>query len=329
VVRGRRFPRVAACVRAGIDSLAGSPAFRDLLGGLLARRGFVLAPTGPDRWPPYVFETCRVLDGDETAAVAAAAAVECAVAAIDVVDDLIDDEWTSSCAQDRLRALNASVALALLTQRFAAQVAERLGPERSLLIQAVLSEGAVGSCAGQDLDLVLETSVDVSEELALEATRRKSGSLVAMACQVGAALATDDSRILDLVGTFGRHLGVCAQLLNDLAGVDIGETETTSDLRRRKKTLPVAFLLRCARQEGLTAVLDWSRGTGPCGPYADQHIATLIHDLGGLHYTWTVADAHHREARALLGELAEVASRQEVFALERLLPSARARPARQ
>ena len=328
MARGRRFPRVAACVHAAIDSLAGSPTFRDLLGRLLARRGFVRAPTGPDRWPPYVFETCRALDGDEAAAVAAAAAVECAVAAIDVVDDLIDDEWTS-CAQDRPRALNASVALAFLAQHCAAQVAGALGPERALLIQAILSEGTVGSCAGQDLDVVLETTADVSEERALEATWRKSGSLVAMACQVGAALATDESRVLDLAGTFGRHVGVCAQLLNDLAGVDIGETETTSDLRRRKKTLPVAYLLRCARQEGLTPVLDWSRSTGPSGLHADEHIATLIHDLGGLHYTWTVADAHRREARALLGELAEVASRQEVLALQRLLPSARARPARQ
>ncbi len=74
-------------------------------------------------------------------------------------------------------------------------------------------------------------------------TRRKAGSLAAMACQVGAAVAVDDPAILELVGDFGRHVGVVAQLLNDLAGVDPDSASRGSDLRRGKKTLPIAYAL--------------------------------------------------------------------------------------
>ena len=75
-----------------MERAPGTPAFRALLAHLMARPGRALAPGGRAEWPALVCEPCRVLGGDARAAQRAATAVEFAVAAIDVADDLVDDE---------------------------------------------------------------------------------------------------------------------------------------------------------------------------------------------------------------------------------------------
>jgi geranylgeranyl diphosphate synthase type I len=160
-------------------------------------------------------------------------------------------------------------------------------------------------------------------------TRRKSGSLLAMACEVGAALASDDQQTLETFRSFGTHLGVVAQLLNDLVGVDPSLTaeERGTDLRRRKKSLPVAYALRCAREEAILPVLEWyARPAGDAGrPGEEERVVQVMSDLGALHYAWVVADAHRREALADLRRLEALIGPRGVKRLRRLVPATPAR----
>lgn len=318
------YPEVVARVRDAIDQAADVHAFRDTLRALLARPGRVLGPASAAKWPAFVLETCLALDGDLLAAASAAAAVEFAVAAIDVADDLIDDEWAHETI-DAARALNAALALGFLAQRCAGQVATRLGAERACRVTDLIGAGGAASCAGQDLDLALETRSMVSEDLAHEMTRRKSGALGAMACQVGAAIATDNPAILELVGVFGGHVGIVAQLLNDLAGIDVERGARGSDLRRRKKTLPVVYALRCAQEEGLSPLLAWYEAGVPADALDEERVVGLFRELGAVDYTWVVADAHRREALRALRGLVRATGRPEVRALRRLIPVTSAR----
>lgn len=221
--------------------------------------------------------------------------------------------------------MNASLALTALAQCCAWELAGRIGSGRASRIGSLLAQGSLASCAGQDLDLVLEAVADVSEEAAHEATWRKSGSLFALACRVGAAVAVDDEALIEGLGTFGSHAGVVAQLLNDLAGVDPGSAERGSDLRRRKKTLPVAFALRCAREENLPVVLAWYEGAAAPSSEGEVQLAAMLRDLGALHYTWVVADAHRRAALAALEALVQETERLALRRLRRVVPSVRAR----
>ncbi len=309
-----------------LDRLSGVDQLSDVLRALLAQTGFALAPAGRDRWAPYVFETADALGWHVGRPVAqATAAVECTVAAIDVVDDLIDDEWDDPRIS-RSRATNASLALAFVAQWCALDLVTTIADGRVQTIQTLLNSGALSSCAGQDVDLLLESAPDVDPEAALHATIRKSGSLGAMACQVGAAICADDPLLLQLIGIYGRHLGTCAQLLNDPAGVDIAQVATAkSDLRRRKKTVPIAYLLECARRDHISWVLDWYAAPPGSMPEDELRVATLVHDLGGLQYTWVLADSYHREARIALDTLVQHTKRPKVDRLKRLLPSVRAR----
>ena len=313
------YPQVAARVRDTIAQSSDQAASREILGRLMARPGRMLAPEGRAKWPAFVLDTCQALGGDPGEAIGAAAAVEFVAAVADIVDDLVDDEWDEAVIPWG-RALNTGVALPWLAQRCVDDSAGRLGAERARHIGALVARGYLAACAGEDLDLLLEDTPVVSEELAHEMTQRKAGSLVAMACQVGAAIVTDQPDVLDAVGRFGGHVGVVAQLLNDLAGVDPGTPARGSDIRRRKKTLPIAYALRCAREEALTPALAVAEATED-----EERIARAVRDLGGLHYTWVVADTHRREALAVVETLVQLTGREAVRGLRRLVPAVRSR----
>ncbi len=316
--------RVAAQVRAVIHRSYDTPVFRDQLLHLMARPGRILAPDGSSEWSKLVLTTARLLGGDRRSAVISAAAIEFIAATVHFIDDLVDDEWDEEAGNPG-RGLNASLALNWLAHRCLDDLTDRVGLARARLIGNVMTQGMLAACAGEDLDLVLETTACASEDLAHEMTCRKSGSLIAMACQVGAAVATEDPDVLDLVGAFGNHVGVVAQLLNDLAGISSDAAQRGNDLRRNKKTLPISYALRCAEEEGIVDILSWYHEGGARSGEDEERVAALVRKLGAVHYTSVVADSHRREALATLQRLVQVTGKEQLYQLRCLVPVIRRR----
>lgn len=310
---------VAGYIRNMIDSAADSTMFRALLIQVMSRPGRVLSRETPAKWPAFVLDTAEALGGDPEVAVIAAGLVEFTIAATDIVDDLVDDEWDGPASPER--ALNASLALSYMAQHCLSDLAARLGAERALVIGKLVAGGVLAACAGEDLDLVLETVNDVTEEVAYEMTRRKSGSLVAMACQTGSAVATTDREIIEGVGILGAHIGVIFQLLNDVAGISPSADRRASDLRRRKKTLPVAYALRCATDEGHHIVRDWYRPDAAVNDRDEMLLAETIRDLGALHLTLVVANVEKRQAEAVIQNLVARTKNHAILRLRHLIPA--------
>lgn len=315
-------PEIADLVRASLDELVPSGPFRELLDRILERPGRVLAPGGGARWPLFVLGSARAFGGAERAARGAAATLELMIATTDVIDDLVDGDWDPAVARPE-RATVATLALGWLAQHAVGRLAAEVGAERALLMGRILARGIVAACVGEDLDIGFEDVGALSEDDAHEMTLLKSGSLVGMACELGAAVATDDPDILEAVRAFGARVGIIIQLQNDLAGVDPVNVGRSGDLVRKKKTLPVAYALRCAREEGIASVLDWYEGRVTPTPEGEAHLARAVRELGGDQFTWVVADAHRHEALALLESLTCSTGRPEVASLSRLVPSLR------
>ncbi len=75
----------------------------------------------------------------------------------------------------------------------------------------------------------------------------KTGALLACAVSIGAVLGGADDRTADKLEEYGYHLGLAFQAVDDLLGI-WGDPEATgkqtwSDLRQRKKSLPVVAAL--------------------------------------------------------------------------------------
>lgn len=315
---------VACCIREVLAETARNPGLQELLTGLLTLPGRALAREGQAKWLRFVAEPCEVLGGSLTAVPYAAAAIEFVIAAADVVDDIADGDWDSRRSSVGC-GVNASLALSHLAQRALDRLTCTCLPHRLAGVRAALSTGVLKACAGEDLDLRFETLLDIGVEQAHSMTTWKSGALVAMACTVGAALATDDETTHNLIAAFGSHIGVIAQLLNDSAALIPQEAHRHSDLSQRKKTLPISFALHYAYKEQQNELRHWAESRYHLTSADYERLAAAIQKLGGLHYAWVVADTHRREAFGTLHTLQRHTERREVLALRQLIPQLHAR----
>ncbi len=314
------FSAVVARIEHTIEHQSPDKGFAQVLRQLMSRPGRVLGNSAA-RWPCFVLDTATALGGHHEAALDVAAATEMVVAAIDVVDNVIDDEWDEAVeGLSSARALNASLALVWLAQQIVSGLGGYLGSERACLIGSLLASAASSCCAGQDQDLRLEAIAHVTEDQALATTRLKSGSLLGLACQVGAATAPVSDDVLEAVFELGANAGVVAQILNDLVGVDPRAADRGTDLRLHKKTLPIVYAVRHARELDCAPVVDWFDKPRDSSTIDEDQLVLLMGQLGALHFAWVIADANRREGLLTVQWLVDLTGRPEVASLANLIP---------
>jgi geranylgeranyl diphosphate synthase type I len=100
---------------------------------------------------------------------------------------------------------------------------------------------------GQGADLAFERRLDVTVTECLTMSAQKTAALLSAASAIGAELAGGDRELVSALAGYGEHLGLAFQAVDDLLGI-WGSPQVTgkpvgSDLRQRKKSLPVVVAL--------------------------------------------------------------------------------------
>ncbi|SMC60062.1 family 2 encapsulin nanocompartment cargo protein polyprenyl transferase [Kibdelosporangium aridum] len=244
--------------------------------------------------PALALLAAQASGGDPTAAVPAAVGVELVHNFSLLHDDVMDHDpvrrhrptaWTVFGVADAILAGDAMLALATLTVSHNAPAVE------------VLSRCVVELCQGQSWDVEFEQRDRVSLAECCKMVSFKTGSLLACACTLGALLGGGDSRRARKLQSFGRHLGMAFQLVDDLLGI-WGDPAVTgkpvhADLVRRKKSLPVVAALNSATAAG-EELFDLYQQFEDFDP---ARAARLVEQSGGR--DWARAKADEEMAAAL------------------------------
>ncbi|WP_345240779.1 polyprenyl synthetase family protein [Pontibacillus salipaludis] len=180
---------------------------------------------------------------DRSVALQSVAAVEAFILALDILDDLEDQDGSEKRWMEEpiALAMNGSTALIMLATSMLQRV------DSSGQAVARLSQSGMRAVTGQHHDLLKSIH---SDESYFQMVENKSGSLMALACMVGTLLAKGEDD--ELVNAYSIEFGCAAQLANDIE--DALRLDSTNDILHRKQTLPVLKLLE---QEGEEA--DWLR----------------------------------------------------------------------
>jgi geranylgeranyl diphosphate synthase type I len=165
---------------------------------------------------------------------------------------------------------------------------------------AMISTATRELIRGQALDMAFENRHFVSLDECIDMARGKTAALMSASAAIGAVLAGAPVTVTNALATYGDQLGLVFQLIDDVLGI-WGRPEITgkpvySDLRSRKKTLPVTWVVENGGPAGreLAAWLaDTSGGTSD-GELAD--VAELVERGGGR--TWAIEEAASRAALA-------------------------------
>ncbi|NUS75074.1 MAG: polyprenyl synthetase family protein [Streptomyces sp.] len=159
---------------------------------------------------------------------------------------------------------------------------------------------------GQAQDISYEHRDRVSVEECLEMEGNKTGALLACASSIGAVLGGADDRTADTLEKYGYHLGLAFQAVDDLLGiwgdpVSTGK-QTWSDLRQRKKSLPVVAALAAGgpASERLGEILAADAKSSDFENFSEEEFAAraaLIEEAGGR--DWTAQEARRQHTIAI------------------------------
>ncbi|MDP6455665.1 MAG: polyprenyl synthetase family protein, partial [SAR202 cluster bacterium] len=229
------------------------------------------------------------------------AAMEMLMAAYDVIDDIQDDEEPLPEDRHAFGELFETVSILLLAAHSEIVKASEFGVpmDRVITCLKLFDQMGIQSWRGQTLDMRLETQHGVSIKESLQASQLKSASLVRCAAQMGAALVTDHPEQIDLYGEYGWHVGIVAQLMNDAAGVWPGGANK-SDLRLRKKTLPIAYALNLPpdTSEHIRTVQDFY-DADETSTSRETDVKQALWSCGAIHYTWMIAAQEKVKAKRI------------------------------
>jgi geranylgeranyl diphosphate synthase type I len=257
--------------------------------------------------PALALLSARAADAPPERAVPAAVAVELVHNFSLLHDDIMDGDterrhrptaWTVYGVGAAILAGDALLALAqdLLLES---------PPPEGVWASRCLSAAVQRLIAGQGADLAFERRSDVTVAECLDMAGDKTAALMACACSIGAVYVGGPANIAKNLGAFGAYAGLAFQLTDDLLGI-WGAPETTgkpvrSDLRARKKSLPVVAALTSGTQAGhelaeLLAVPE------PLTEDELLHAAALVESAGGKEWAESKADAALASAVSYLTE---------------------------
>lgn len=194
--------------------------------GLAEAMRYSLLAGGKRIRPLLTLEFCRISGGDIEQALPVACAVEMLHTYSLIHDDLpaMDNDDLRRGKPTNHKIYGECTAIlagdALQAEAFGAILRCDLPTERRAACAEILA-GAVGldgMCGGQYLDMTGEGKALTAEELN-EINTRKTGALLAAACQLGAAAAGAGERKLAAAAHFGAALGMAFQIRDDMLDV--------------------------------------------------------------------------------------------------------------
>jgi geranylgeranyl diphosphate synthase, type I len=313
---------VDPALRAAIDRL--DPRSRDLAAyhlGWTDTDGRPSDAGGKAIRPALALLSARAVGRPESVALPGAVAVELVHNFSLVHDDLIDGD-TARRHRPTVWSLHGSAAAilagdALLT--LATEVLLDVRTRESVRAARLLAAATRELIRGQFDDVAFERRDAVSVEECLSMAAGKTGALLSCAATIGAVLAGGDPLAVVAMSSYGAELGLAFQLVDDLLGI-WGDTERTgkpvgSDLRTRKKTLPVTYAMQYGGETG-RLLARWMAGDDGDVGYA----AGLVEAAGGR--AWAEEEARRRMAageHALTAVELVPEARDELVALGRFV----------
>jgi geranylgeranyl pyrophosphate synthase len=256
----------------------------------------VLSPQPRPHSSIVVTAACVSAGGTWTSALWPAVAMECAMAAADVFDDIADGEANALAEKFGMGAVVVGAAgLLALAGGVVLRGVEDGVPERTVVdLGRILSADLVQAADGQARSLSAARSSDVVD--AYELAAAKSGPLGELAARLGARTASDDPERVAAYATYGWHLAVFSQLLNDAR--DAAPTGSTDkrDVRTGARTVPLVYVGSTGAPPELhgESLLQW-----------EQQERQRVAAQGGVLTAIALAQAERLHGLAILDSLAE------------------------
>ena len=278
---------------------------------------YIVKRKGKQMRPMFVFLTGGVAGGISESTYRGAALIELLHTATLVHDDVVDD------ANYRRGFFSVN---ALWKNKIAVLVGDYLLAKGLLLsvdnndfdLLKIVSHAVQEMSEGELLQIAKARNLDITEEVYYTIIRKKTASLIASCCAVGAATAQVGEEMVEKMRDFGEKVGMAFQIKDDL--FDYGKDEIGKpvgiDIKEKKMTLPLIYALNHASWIDKKKIIYLIRNRNEDKKAVNQ-VIDFVKKSGGLEYAQGVMDKYYREALEILREFPESEYKTSLHALVR------------
>jgi len=261
---------------------------------------YIVKRKGKQMRPMFVFLTSGMCGGLTDATYRGAALIELLHTATLVHDDVVDD------ANYRRGFFSIN---ALWKNKIAVLVGDYL-LSRGLLLSVdngdfdllkIVSHAVREMSEGELLQIAKARKLDITEDVYYTIIRKKTASLIASCCAVGATTSGASLEVIEKMKVFGEKVGMAFQIKDDL--FDYGEDEIGKplgiDIKEKKMTLPLIYALNNASWLDKRHIIYLIRNRNE-DKKAVNEVIKFVKASGGLEYANMAMTRYFEEALALL-----------------------------
>jgi len=218
--------------------------------------GHLIIHGGKRLRPFMVIQSCQILNGKTSDAMPAASAVEMIHNFTLVHDDIMDNDEMRHGVPTVHKKFGVPIAIlagdVLFSKAYQTITDSKLSPDTTARLVSRMARACVDVCEGQLLDVKMaEEKRMPSQADYVTMIGKKTAALFDVSCAMGAICATNKTKDISNLSSFGRNLGIAFQITDDLIGV-MGDSKITkkpvgNDLREGKKSLPILMAIRAAK----------------------------------------------------------------------------------
>ncbi|EGW40602.1 polyprenyl synthetase family protein [Desulfosporosinus sp. OT] len=240
------------------------------------------------KWAHLTLMNCECVSGVPEVALPGAIAMELSALAADIFDDIQDQDnddlpWRQIPTAN---AMNLAICLSMLSSEAVSTLPNDRDSRLYREVGQILCHMWITASDGQFQEILFDTREQVTLDQYFELVKRKSGSLTACACKIGATLGGAPASVVLQLEEFGTNLGIMSQIRNDLN--DFLDFEKKKDFVNNRKTLPYVYLLnilqgqKAGKFRELIRIED--KGFQEFGKEEQDCLKQLTIDEGAVHY---------------------------------------------
>ena len=273
---------------------------------------YIIHRKGKQIRPMFVFLTAGTVGQIADSTYRGAALIELVHTASLVHDDVVDD----SNYRRGFFSINA-----LWKNKIAVLVGDFLlskGLDLSLKhkdynLMEIVNNAVKEMSEGELLQIEKARKLDITEEIYFDVIRKKTASLIASCCAVGAASTGADETMVEKARLLGEKIGMAFQIKDDL--FDFGTDEigkpTGIDIKEKKMTLPLIFALNNTGWFTKRKIINLIKNESD-KPNKVLEVIDFVRSSGGIDYTKKIMQNFVNQAYDILDSFPESAHKNSL-----------------
>lgn len=180
----------------------------------------------------------------------------------------------------------------------------------------ILSTAVEEMSEGELLQMEKARKLDITEDIYFDIISKKTASLIASCCAIGAVSTQQDEEVLKKMTEFGLYTGIAFQIKDDLfdyGDSDIGKP-TGIDIKEKKMTLPLIHALQKADTRTKKSIIRIIKSDKKDSK-SIQTVIQFVIDNDGLEYAKKHLKEYHLKALNILDELPTVSDKSSIIGL--------------